>query len=58
MDRDDQLFSDARVQQTLARLKQREIKDILHGVRSEIEAFTEGTPQSDDITMLALRFYG
>jgi len=58
MDRDDQLFSDARVQQTLARLKQREIKDILHGVRSEIEAFTGGTPQSDDITMLALRFYG
>jgi serine phosphatase RsbU (regulator of sigma subunit)/HAMP domain-containing protein len=58
MDNDDQLFSDARVQQTLARLKEKEIKDILHGVRSEIEAFTEGTPQSDDITMLALKFYG
>jgi len=58
MDNDDQLFSDARVQKTLARLKQREIKDILHGVRSEIETFTQGSPQSDDITMLALRFYG
>ena len=58
MDNDDQLFSDARVQKTLARLKQGEIKDILHGVRSEIETFTQGSPQSDDITMLALRFYG
>jgi len=56
MDSGDQLFSPERLEQTLARYKDKNITDIIHGLRSEIGVFSEGTPQSDDITMLALKF--
>jgi sigma-B regulation protein RsbU (phosphoserine phosphatase) len=55
---DDQLFSDARLQQMLTRLQEKSTTDIIQSIRSEIEIFSEGTPQYDDITMLALKFYG
>jgi sigma-B regulation protein RsbU (phosphoserine phosphatase) len=55
---DDQLFSDARLQQMLTRLQEKGTTDIIQSIRSEIEIFSEGTPQYDDITMLALKFYG
>jgi sigma-B regulation protein RsbU (phosphoserine phosphatase) len=55
---DDQLFSDERLQQMLSRFQQKGATDIIHTIRSEIEIFSEGTPQYDDITMLALKFYG
>lgn len=55
---DDQLFSDARLQQMLTRLQEKGTTDIIQSIRSEIEIFSEGTPQYDDITMLALKFNG
>ena len=55
---DDQLFSDARLQQMLTRLQKKGTTDIIQSIRSEIEIFSEGTPQYDDITMLALKFNG
>jgi sigma-B regulation protein RsbU (phosphoserine phosphatase) len=55
---DDQLFSDARLQQMLTRLQEKDTTDIIQSIRSEIEIFSAGTPQYDDITMLALKFYG
>jgi sigma-B regulation protein RsbU (phosphoserine phosphatase) len=55
---DDQLFSDARLQQMLTRLQEKGTMDIIQSIRSEIEIFSEGTPQYDDITMLALKFNG
>ena len=58
MNPEEHLFSDKRLQKTLARAKEKNITDIIHAVRSEIETFSKGTPQSDDITMLVLRFYG
>ena len=58
MNPESQLFSDERLKQTLADLKEKDIKDIIHGVRAEIEVFAQGTLQSDDITMLALKFNG
>lgn len=58
MNPEEELFSDERLKQTLARLRESDIKEIVHGVQSEIETFSTGTTQSDDITMLTLRFYG
>jgi serine phosphatase RsbU (regulator of sigma subunit) len=58
MNPEEELFSDERLKQTLARLRESDIKEIAHGVQSETETFSTGTTQSDDITMLALRFYG
>lgn len=55
---DDQLFSEARLQQILTRLQDKGTTDIIESIRSEIEIFSEGTPQYDDITMLALKFNG
>jgi sigma-B regulation protein RsbU (phosphoserine phosphatase) len=55
---DDQLFSEARLQQILTRLSEKGTTDIIQSLRSEIEIFAEGTPQYDDITMLALKFNG
>ena len=58
MNPEEELFSDEKLEQTLARLRKRDIEEIVHGVQLEIETFSTGTAQSDDITMLALRFYG
>ena len=55
---DDQLFSEARLQQMLTRLQEKDTTDIIQSIRSEIKIFSEGTPQYDDITMLALKFKG
>jgi len=33
-------------------------EDIINAIRSEVQAFAGSTPQSDDITMLALRYIG
>ena len=54
MNPEEELFSDERLEQTLARLRERDIAEIVHGVQSEIETFSTGTTQSDDITMLSL----
>jgi len=58
MNPEGQLFSDERLKQTLAKLKAKDITDIIHGIRAEIDIFVQGTLQSDDITMLALKFNG
>jgi len=52
------LFSSDRLKNCLSSLKDREPTYIISAVRAEIEKFTRGMPQSDDITMLALRFNG
>ncbi|MGD8382089.1 MAG: PP2C family protein-serine/threonine phosphatase, partial [Syntrophobacterales bacterium] len=58
MNPDDQLFSEARLQQMLTRLQEKGTTDIIQSIRSDIEIFSEGTPQYDDITMLALKYKG
>ena len=58
MNPDDQLFTDKRLEQTLARWREKDTTAIINSVRETVRNFSEGTPQSDDITMLALKFYG
>jgi sigma-B regulation protein RsbU (phosphoserine phosphatase) len=53
-----ELFSGERLKQCLSRLKDKSLEEIIDGVRTEIRDFTQGASQSDDITMLALRFNG
>ena len=53
-----QLFSDERLKQCLSNLKGKDIRDIIRGIRAEVETFAQGRPQSDDITMLALEYKG
>ena len=58
MNLDEQFFSEERLEEILAHLKEKGITEMIQSIRSEVETFSEGTPQSDDITMLALKFYG
>ena len=58
MNPDDKLFTDQRLEKTLAQWREKDPTTIINSVRETVRNFSEGTPQSDDITMLALKFYG
>lgn len=58
MNRESQLFSEGKLKACLSKLKDKEITDIVSGVRQEIMTFAQGALQSDDITMLVLRYKG
>lgn len=56
MDREERLFGDSRIESYLSRQRNASEREIVDGVLKEVEEFTAGAPQSDDITMLALRY--
>ncbi|MDD5648408.1 MAG: SpoIIE family protein phosphatase [Dehalococcoidia bacterium] len=58
MDSQGRLYSEARLLSCLNDLCGRNVFDIIHGVRADIETFAGGTEQSDDITMLVIEFNG
>lgn len=58
MNPDSQLFSDERLKECLSGLKDKDVEEIIHAVREQIAEFAQGALQSDDITMLALRYNG
>jgi sigma-B regulation protein RsbU (phosphoserine phosphatase) len=58
MNPEHQQFSEERLREYLSSLSAKTPKDIIHAARAEIKAFARGAPQSDDITMLALKFNG
>ena len=58
MDVNDQLFGNERTQETLSRLQQEDCIGLVKGMTEELARFTAGAEQSDDITMLALRYFG
>ncbi len=53
-----QLYGEKRLQTTLNQLATSELPSLLAGVKADIDLFTAGEPQFDDITMLALRITG
>jgi len=53
-----ELFSEARLKESLNKLKDKSATDIIKALRNEIAAFAKGESQSDDITMLALKYNG
>jgi len=58
MDSQGRLYSEAKLLSCLNDLCGRNVVDIIHGVRADIETFAGGTEQSDDITMLVIEFNG
>jgi sigma-B regulation protein RsbU (phosphoserine phosphatase) len=54
----DELFSEERLLRSLTALSARPIGEMLRGLTEEIIFFAQGAPQSDDITMMALKFTG
>ena len=54
----DEQFSEVRFKETLTAVKDASLERILQKVREEITAFADGAEQSDDITMLCLKYNG
>jgi sigma-B regulation protein RsbU (phosphoserine phosphatase) len=56
MDQQSRLFSTPRFEQTLKRLADQRPIDLLTKLVKDVQAFSSGTVQADDITLLALRY--
>jgi len=51
-------YSGARLEKTLSELSDGDVTDIIHKVTDSVHHFADGAPQSDDITMMMIRYYG
>ncbi len=58
MNPEQQQFSEPRLKNLLREMQDDNIKDMISRMREEVSAFARGAPQSDDITMLAVRYKG
>ncbi len=58
MNTQSQLYSDARLLAQVEMRRELPIKSIMAGIQDDITVFVEGAPQSDDITMLLIKFKG
>jgi sigma-B regulation protein RsbU (phosphoserine phosphatase) len=57
-DNSNELFSEERLKKALASLGNKSVTDIIKATSGEIEGFIHGAPQSDDITMVVLKYFG
>ena len=58
MNEDGEFYSEERLQETLNRQPQKDVREILAVVRQEVRNYAGGAEQSDDITMLGVKFCG
>jgi serine phosphatase RsbU (regulator of sigma subunit) len=58
MNRDQELYSDQRFIELMHTLKDRSVDEVIRGIIESVDAFCEGEPRSDDITLMAIRFNG
>jgi sigma-B regulation protein RsbU (phosphoserine phosphatase) len=54
----DELFSKKRLEEALSRMVGIPVGEIIPRMMKEIEAFTEGASQTDDITMMIVQYNG
>ncbi|MBM4159057.1 MAG: serine/threonine-protein phosphatase, partial [Ignavibacteria bacterium] len=54
----DELYSEERLVKFLENVNEKNITDIVKSVVEDVNNFSMGVPQSDDITALALRYFG
>ena len=58
MNLEEKLFSDARLLEIMKNIDNNPATEMLAVVKDEVKDFVKEAPQSDDITMLAVRFHG
>ena len=58
MDKDDNLYSEKRLLETLNKNKTISLKHKCENVKKDIEQYSQDVAQSDDITMLVFKYYG
>jgi serine phosphatase RsbU (regulator of sigma subunit) len=57
-DRDRNLFQDGRLKEAFGQHQDSSLKTLQDGILSAVEKFTEGASQSDDVTLLVVRYRG
>jgi sigma-B regulation protein RsbU (phosphoserine phosphatase) len=55
LNKQEEEFSDERLEETALRLSSGSATEILDGIKQEAHDFAEGAPQSDDITMVVIK---
>jgi sigma-B regulation protein RsbU (phosphoserine phosphatase) len=58
MDGNGNMLGEARTESILKELKSSDLTNLIRGTISEVKNFSAGVPQSDDITVLAMRYLG
>jgi len=59
MNKEDELFTENRLKETVSGLSPEDsAEEILHTIRETVQLHADGAEQSDDLTMLALRYRG
>lgn len=58
MNKKNELYSEERLEKELIQHKDSSPQEIINGIISSVKEFTKGTEQSDDITMLTLKYNG
>jgi len=53
-----ELFGEKRLLEALNRGEVSDLTTMVHAIRNKVEEYANGAPQSDDVTMLALKFRG
>jgi serine phosphatase RsbU (regulator of sigma subunit) len=53
-----ELYGEKRLREALNRGEVSDLSELVHFIRAEVEHHANGAPQSDDVTMLAVRFKG
>ncbi|MGH7494505.1 MAG: hypothetical protein ACREOO_19195, partial [bacterium] len=56
LDRDNNPFTERRLQDCLQRWGSAGLDEVIAGVAGEVKAFSHGVPPADDLTILALRY--
>jgi phosphoserine phosphatase RsbU/P len=57
-DINDNLYSDKRLESLLENSKTLEVKELVNKVVSDVNNYSTGVQQSDDITVMAIRYFG
>jgi len=55
MSKDGEEFTERRLEEVSRQLKDKSAEEILNGIKGEVQNFTEGNLQSDDITMIVMK---
>lgn len=58
MNKDESSILSQGLENVLARLSSETIRGVMKGVMDSVREFTAGAPQSDDITMMMIRYNG
>lgn len=57
-DKHDELYSEGRLEKDLRRLRECILPEIVSNIINNVSSFSQGLPQTDDITVMVLNYYG